>query len=354
MDFQQQLDSIREASRSKLQSAKTEVIESAFALLSEDLRNPALNDLGKVGPDTFMLRAHYTGLALFDSGLYSLAEAFYDHLAKQTEQYCRESGESRHTGALYVNKAVACFAQGNVDQGIIDILKAAQDDIKIYSIATIRDSYAIQTLLPYYFGNRVQEAALTIIQKVNPQLTLRDVQDLCRELGNNQFIRDYVLLAYIELALRHIETNRRTPNEFSQLQVFSTLRSVSAMFEIQLKSMNKGGNPKDTLYPTLKSLYSCKGWWDDNTGARQVFEQTRQNIGATEKSTKPIDEVLKDALSITPTDDDSKFWKSLLVAYVVRNYTVHQLETQCALIQSYPEEALGHILNALISAPKFV
>ncbi len=117
--------------------------------------------------------------------------------------------------------------------------------------------------------------------------------------------------------------------------------------------MNKGGKPKDTLLPTLIGLYGTKMWWGNETGPRNSFEYTRCNIGATQNSTRLNDDVLRDALAISSIDDESKFWKSLLVAYVVRNYTVHQLETHCALIQSYAVEALGHILNAMISAHKF-
>jgi hypothetical protein len=37
----------------------------------------------------------------------------------------------------------------------------------------------------------------------------------------------------------------------------------------------------------------------------------------------------------------------------VRNYTIHQLETPCALVQSYAQEALGHILHVMITTPEY-
>jgi len=99
--------------------------------------------------------------------------------------------------------------------------------------------------------------------------------------------------------------------------------------------------------PSMEALYGRKRWWED-------FQNERKAIEATQNSKRLIDHQLRDAVTMAPADDDSRFWRSLLVAYIVRNYTTHQLEAQCALVKSFSQEALGHILHVMVTASKHV
>lgn len=337
MNFEQHLAEIQEHSRIKLQAVLAEVIGSAVAMLKEDIQNPNLTG-PDIPPDAFMLRANRVGLALFQAGAFALAERLYRALVEETLKYRQETGTWRHVGALYANTAGACAAQGNLDQAVIELLKAAQEDVTTYNVPK-SDSFAITGLLQEYFGKPVRNKALTIVQSVNPTLTLADVESLCQFLGD----REYAFLAYVHLASFHEEANQQFPNEFSQLQIFSALRSLSSLLEVQLKTI--AGNMQATFFPTLEALYKNSKW-------REAFDSARKRIGATQKSNRSVDDQLGDAIAITPTDDDSRFWKSLIIAYIIRNYTTHQMETQCALVQSYSREALGHILHVMITASR--
>ena len=337
MDFKQYIVDIRERFRDKWQVVQEEAIGTAVAMLQEDIRNPDLNNPG-VPPDTFMLRANQIGHALLESGFSSVAERLYQALLEETLKYRQESGSWRHAGALYANKAGARAAQSNIDGMVIDLLRAAEDDVRTYGVSKA-DSFAITGLLQRYFGNPVRDRTLKVVQGINPNVTLADIEALGSRLGN----REYAFLAYVYLGLKHEGANREFPNEFSQLQVFSALRSLSSLLEVELKTI--AGNLQNTLYPTMEALFSGKRWWS-------AFDCGRQAIGATRNSNRPVDDQLRDAISISPTDDESRFWKGLLIGYIVRNYTIHQLETQCALIQSYAHEALGHILHVTITAPR--
>lgn len=200
---------------------------------------------------------------------------------------------------------------------------------------------AAETLLEEYFSKPAGNTALILVQPIDPSITLANLKSLRKLLG---FPRQYAFLAYVHLAAMHEEANRQSPNEFSQLQLFSAIRSLSSLLEVQLKTIS--GNMQDTFFPALKTLFENKPWW-------KAFDAKRQAIGATRGSNRPIDDQLRDAIAISPMDDESRFWKSLLVAYIVRNYTTHQLETQCALVQSYARETLGHILHVMITAPNY-
>jgi len=343
MDFKRDLSEIREDFLNKLKVVQSEVMGTAVAMLRDDIQDPNLTGPG-ASPDSFMLRANQIGFALFREGFFAIAERMYRVLVQETLKYRQETGSWRHAGALYVNTAGACAAQGKLDQAVVELLKAAQDDVETYRVAT-GDSYAITGLLQEYFGNPVREEALKTVQKVNPALTLAGMEGLGGLLGRS---REYSFLAYVHLALVHEAVSQQFPNEFSQLQIFSALRSLSALLEVELKSLS---GTDDTLFPAIVALYGGgkkkrKAWWP-------AFEDTKNNkVKATKDSPRSVDDQLRDAIAILPTDDDSRFWKSLLIAYIVRNYAIHHLETQCALVQDYSDEALGHILHVMTTASR--
>jgi hypothetical protein len=342
MDSKRDLSAIREGFLNKLKGVQSEVIETAVAMLRDDIQDPHRTG-PDASPDDFMIRANQIGFGLFQGEFFAIAERMYRALVHETLRYRQETGNWRHAGALYVNTAGACAAQGKFDDGVVELLKAEQDDMKTYGVAK-DDSYAVTRLLQDYFTNPIRKEALKIVQRVNPTLALADIKALAGLLGR----REYAFLAYMHLALRHGNINREFSNEFSQLQIFSALRSLSALLEVELKSLS-GTN--DTLYPAIVALYGGdrekrKAWWP-------AFEDTKNNkVKATQDSPRSVDEQLRDTIAIGPTDDDSRFWKSLLIAYIVRNYAIHQLETQCALVQDSSDEALGHILHVMTTASR--
>ena len=184
MDFKRDLSEIREDFLNKLKVVQSEVMGTAVAMLRDDIQDPNLTGPG-ASPDSFMLRANQIGFALFREGFFAIAERMYRVLVQETLKYRQETGSWRHAGALYVNTAGACAAQGKLDQAVVELLKAAQDDVETYRVAT-GDSYAITGLLQEYFGNPVREEALKTVQKVNPALTLAGMEGLGGLLGRSR------------------------------------------------------------------------------------------------------------------------------------------------------------------------
>jgi len=338
MDFEREAAELK----ANLKRINIEVINIALALLQEDIQNPALNDLSAPGviPDTYMLRAHQIGLALFGNQCFAMAERLYRRLAEEVLDYNKRTGEQRFVGVFYTNIAAACAAQGNTDQAVIELWKAAEESAKIYEVPKL-NSFPIQKLLEEYFSKPTTHAALNIVQQINPSITHTDIESLRGLLGTP---REYAFLAYAHLAAAHEKANRVSPNEFSQLQLFSAMRSLSSLLEVELKTLS--GNMQATLYPALETLFKSKHWWKN-------FEKQRKAVGAIKDSTIPIDDQLRDAIGVTPKDSESRFWKSLLVAYIARNYTTHQLEIQSGIVQLYVRETLGHILHVMITAQKY-
>ena len=335
----QEITNIQKVYETVIQTFRDWIIRDALTMLHEDLRNPDLPEISGVPQDDiFMMRANQVVLAFFSNDLTAASERMLRGLIQETQAYDKETGNRHHLGALYANTALACIAQGNYDQGIVELLAAARDDEDTRGVPR-SESFAVTDLLENVF-DLTRKSALALAHSIDAGLTLASVKNLKGVLGD---IPEYAFLAYARQASTHIETNRDFPNEFSQMQVFSALRNLSCLFEVELKAL--AGAKEKTFHPTMQVLF------EDNTTWWTSFENTRKKIGATQNSPRSVDDQLKDAIALSPSDPDMVFWKSLLVTYIVRNYTVHQMETQCALVQIYSEEALGHILHAIIAAP---
>lgn len=314
-----------------------DAIEKALGMLRHDIDDPQLTREDSHA-DAFMLRANQLGLALFKCGAFAVAERLYRDMAKLTKSYRTETGAWRHAGAMNANMAAACAAQGNIDEAVVQLFRAAEDDVPTYPIDQPDESFAITDLLEQYFCAPVRKDALQVVQTIDRAISMPDLHSLGADLGH----REYAFLAYVRLAVLHARANDDFRNIFSQLQIFSALRSLSCLLEVHLKTL--AGLPNKTLYPAAKALFDHNTWWGE-------WDRKRKDVGATKNSTTPVDDRLRSAIALTPTDEDSRFWKSLLVACIARPYTVHQMETECALVQEYPYEALGHILHVMVAAP---
>ena len=274
----QYLNEIHKGFQAKIKDIRSEIFDTAVSLLREDIQNPKLNNPNS-GPDIFMLRANQMGLALFENGFFAVAEQLYRILLQETLNYQENTGSHRHAGALYANIAGACAAQGNIDQTIVELLRAAQDDEITYGIEK-QNSFAITDLLQEYFSKPVRNDVLLTVQKVNSSLTLADIEVLGSFLGDN----NYAFLAYARLALIHERTNQEFPNVFSQLQILSALRNLTSLLEVELKAIS--GNIQTTLFPAIQSLFSNKCWWP-------AFENKLKIIGATQRSNRSFDDQLR-------------------------------------------------------------
>lgn len=342
---EQDLIEIRREYRTRIAAFRQSIVESAQSMLQEDIENPDIPPIPDIpDDDIFMMRANQVGLALYDNQCHSAAERLYQGLLEASKRCDAENGTRHHLGALYANIALTRASQGNFDQAVIGLLQAAQDDVETRGVVTV-DSYAMTDLLKEEL-DPIRETALNLAREVNPTLDLADVRETADLLGT---VREYAFLAYVRVAALHLDANERFPNDFSQMQLFSALRSLSSLFEVQLKTIT--GDQEDTLFQAIEKLYGGskarrKQWWD-------IFNDKRLTIRGREEPYRSANEQLKEAVDL-PLDDDSRFWRSLVIAYIVRNYTVHQLQTKCALIQRYSREALRNVLHAMLTAAEHV
>lgn len=316
------------------------LLTQARWMIREDIENEELNDKH---PDAYMLRANQAGLALLDGGFYGLAEQLYKALLEEVDYYIEATEAQRHKGALYANIAASCFFQGNVDRAIIYLLKAAESDIVTFeNVNNPADSFAITGLLKDYFISPTVAEILNFIALIDPNTTKQDVENLLHSFNSSD--RKFAFLAYTYLAMSHRGVISNFSNEFSLLQIFSALRSLASFMEVHFKDLTGVQPLPTTLFPAIEQLFMGKSWWN-------AFNNKRLHI---KNNYASIDDRLNQAFNVTMNNNDSRrYWRSLLVAYFVRNHTVHKLDITGSWIQSHADECFAHILYAMIKADRF-
>jgi hypothetical protein len=118
---------------------------------------------------------------------------------------------------------------------------------------------------------------------------------------------------------------------------------------VQLESACRDlyGDDRGSILTIFEKRHKGAGNWFDD------FDQRRIDIGATTNSSVPVEDRMKEALATSASTDEEKFWKSLLVGYVTRNYTAHQTIVDEFLAIKHFEDAVGHIVNALHWLPNY-
>jgi hypothetical protein len=239
---------------------------------------------------------------------------------------------------LYANLAAAYFVLGSTDHGIFLLLEAADEDYKTARVPP-NNSYALTDMLRGYFVDPVLAYAVRVAQRVEPKITSAELEALYLSLGD----RGYVFLAYLGAFRQSVDHQANLIAEYNYWQMFSALRNLSAVFEVEIKT--RAG--LHSLSTSIRHLYEAKPWWVD-------YKTAKNNVGEIPNSTIPSESRLTQALLLAPATDEQRFWKSLLIAFITRNYTVHQMDLANILPVPSLELVLGHILHAMATASRYM
>jgi hypothetical protein len=322
---------------------QTILSQSRDQLLSDAQRliDLALSDSNWSGPeaplDAYLYQANALALAAANSGMLSTAAEVYNSLIDYMKSRFNLGGERRPIGLLLVNLGIIYCSQGNIDMGIFYILEAAKDD-SIIAGNSPDDSYALKHLFRTTLIDPMLANVLEAVNVIDPQLTQSDINDWFISLGH----RRYALLAYMVAMQNNRRLLHQHPHEYNYWQIYSSIRNIAALFEVEIKLFAH----RKSLYSALQSLYSQKTWW-------RAFEIRKKQVGEDRDSTVPPDTRLRSAFITLTSTPDSKFWKSLLITYISRNYTVHEMDSPNALTREELDQVLESVLYTMIAAADF-
>lgn len=293
------------------------------------------------GPNGDAIGADFIGVKLLAAEQPALAGQIYRSLADETVAWREKHGQHRHAGRFLANLGACLALTGDIDRACIAFWRAAQED-ELTSNTLPENSFAIREMFDHYFGRQAREFAWTAANRVNFRVDLEQVEHLSRSLGTNE----YAFVLYLHVGKTYEEEAADFESDFSYLQKLNVIRSLSVVLESELR--NIWGIPSGTLREVLVEHHrSGRLSWFPH------FDRRRVEVGATRSSVTPVDDQLREALATTVISDDERFWRNVLVAYIVRNYSAHQTDISPNFLRTDFVTVVGHVVNAMVHAPNY-
>lgn len=323
--------------------AEQHAMNEAMSMFLADIDDPEL--IGSGDRDAHVHRSSNVATGLMMGHCSSIALNVYRALIEETLRF-RKQGQRRHAGLLYANRGVGWAFQENLDDAVVDFLRADHEDTNT-SGTQPGTSFAVSTLVEEYVAKRARAFAWGAGARIAPQLLLEDVDHLCKNrLGDNA----YSFYGGVLRLQKHWGiVQGGFPNFFSRLQLLNSLRDLAVLLEVELKRLAHAAPgvtlcPKDTLLPTIEKLYANSIW--------SAFDDKRRNeVKATKKSAISEDDQLDRASALPEETGTDQFLKNLLICYVIRNYTAHNMDAASTLAEERSYELLGRIAYVMTVAP---
>jgi hypothetical protein len=321
----------------KIYQFRAEILFECRKLLEEDLNS--FDPVSAEHPDAYMHRMYQYMEVLYSSKFYAILKELATEAVKSVVKHREYTHKRISAASLYYNAAAACYAQDAYDEMVYYSLKGTNEEDK-YGPMNLpsRSAQANEALFESLRGYAYAKA-----RSINPNLDVNDMLILASMLGKN---REIVLLGYLQIARKNFIFLQSLDNEFSRLQVFAALRNIACLFEVELKAL--ASQAEGSLFRIMEKLYGKKLWWCRFENVKNTHVQAKR------ESLKTSDEQLATALALKASDPESLFWQGLIVGYIVRNFTAHNLDASSDLAGVHFDHTLGHLLNVMLTCKTYL
>ena len=265
---------------------------------------------------------------------YDLCEIYYAVLLTVIKEYERGNNTNFNKGMVYANLGVSQVAQGKIDEGFANILKAHIEDEPYHRTDPSKSVFK----LPLYsqFEDRTKDFILKhseLYQKEESKIV--DKAFIDRLVSSLETDSRILFISVVEKIRRNLEINNDKDNRFTRLQIFLCLQDLCLSIESALKTKN---NLSGTLKPLLDNLFSTSS--GRNRTWKILFDN---NYGFTTSNNPPaFENNLKEIQKI----GDHKA-RRLLICCAVRNFSSHNLDVGNDYVFKNIEVIFDNILSAI-------
>ena len=323
-----------------LREAEENILSAGYSVFRKEIEKDKYDD-SSLDPVEFAKPANDFGAALIWNFHYELAYRFFNLLAAETLHYRESTKRHRHAGSFYANAGLARAHMGDMRGALALFELAAVEDAESYG--TDRDkSFAMTTMFDSYLGETGRDFAWKTASSIDGRIGLPEIKALCDRLGNE---RPYFLTVLHEARLCEQTDTSKILKSVLASERLNILRRLGILLEAETRNLY--GVDEGSIFIVFRNHHGGRGTWFDD------FDNRRKAIRATKNNPAPVEDQMKDALSTPASSDEEKFWRSLLVGYVIRNYTAHQTEVDDYLAIQHFKEGVGHVVNALYWLPNY-
>jgi len=323
-----------------IQNSLNLIVQNGVAQLIQDMgkarrfdpENPFTNYDEK--NEYFNIANDICRISLWDSKLYDLCERYYATLLQEIKRYEMSKSTNLNKGMVYANLGVTQAAQGKIDEGFANILKAHIEDEPYHKTDPARSVFTLE--LYTQFEDKIKiyilHHSMLYQKEESARVDKVFVDGLVASLDTDSRL---LFVTQVEKIRRNLEILSDKDNRFTRLQIFLSLQDICLSVENSLKVKN---GLTDTLKPILDKLFSKK------SGRPKAWKPAFDNkypLTKADKSLK-LQKNLNSILSIS----DSKA-RRLLICCAVRNFSAHNLDVGNDYIFRIIEQILDNILSCI-------
>jgi hypothetical protein len=276
-------------------------------------------------------------ISLWKSGLYDLCERYYAILLQEIKRYETTSGTNFNKGMVYANLGVSQAAQGKIDEGFANILKAHIEDEPYHRTDPSKSVFNLDLYIQFedIIKNYVVQHSKLYRKEEATTINAAFINSLFSSLDTDSRL---LLVTQIEKIRRNFAILKDKDNRFTRLQIFLSLQDLCLSVENSLKNKN---SLTDTMKPLLDSLFSTgsgrpRAW-------KPIFDS---NYNLTRADS--ISEFQTNLSSILAIGDSNS--RRLLMLCAVRNFSAHNLDVG----NKYVFKRIGRIFDNILSAIFFL
>jgi len=301
------------------------VVRNGVAKLMEDMKKAPKFDpnnkpeYGKKN-EYFNEANNICQFSLWQLGLYNLCETYYSILLTQIREYEKKTPTNFNKGMVYANLGVSQVAQGKIDEGFANILKAQMEDEPYHKTDASKSVFNLELYSQFEDGKVGREGIKDYILKHSQLYQTEESKTIDKAfLGGLISSLDtdsrILFISLVEKIRRNFIVFDDKDNRFTRLQIFLCLQDLCLSIENALKTKNnKKGMMMRELLDSLFSTTSgrprvWKPAFDDNYGFTTSHDETQ------------FENNLKEIFKLP----DSKA-RRLLICCAVRNFSSHNLD----------------------------
>jgi hypothetical protein len=272
--------------------------------------------------------------SLWKLGFYDLCERYYTILLREIKKFETEKGTNFNKGMAYANLGVSQAAQGKIDEGFANILKAHMEDEPYHKTDPSRSVFNLK--LYSQFEERIKECILlhSKLYQIEDQVVVDKafLDGLLTSLNADSRI---LFISLVEKIRRNLEVFVDKDNRFTRLQIFLALQDMCLSIENALKT-------KNSLTGTLKPLLDCL--FSATSNRPRVWKSDFDNNYnlTTSNTTSELENNLKSILSI-----QNRKARRLLVCCAFRNFSSHNLDVGNDYVFKNIENIFDYILSSI-------
>jgi len=323
------------------------VIRNGVGILIEDMKKAPRFDPNN--PPEYNKKNEYFNnannicqVSLWKLKLYDLCETYYGILLKEIRKYETDNKTNFNKGMVYANLGVAQAAQGKIDEGFSNILKAHMEDEPYHKTDPSRSVFNLKLYYQFENGNEGREGTKDFILQ-HSQLYQKEetrtidkafITGLMTSLDTDSHL---LFISLVEKIRRNLEILSDKDNRFTRLQIFLCLQDLCLAIENSLKTKNKSTG---TLKELLDILFS-KASGKQRLPWKPIFDS---NYGfASSDNASQFQKNLEEIFKI----GDYKA-RRLLLCCAVRNFSAHNLDVGNDYVFKNIEVCFDNLISSIL------